>query len=85
VKLGGFRPAKINFFEPGAGLPTYVKAKGTKQNYIKYPGENYSAPFGALSDNEEEAAAAKLVKTAVLALSTKDYRRAWYNSERHRV
>lgn len=86
TKIRGFRPARIHYFEPSSNTRTYVKSKLTGLNYLKYPGESYSSPFGALADNEEEASAAALVKTAVIQIApSKDYRRAWYQSEQFRV
>lgn len=82
----GFRAARIHYFEPTSDTRTYVASKQTGLNYIKYPGESYSCPFGCVTDTQEEAAIARIVKRSVLEIDTaKDYRRAWYESERVRV
>lgn len=82
LRLTRFRPARIHLFKPSAAVPTYVKSKATGLNYIKYPGDSYSSPFGAGSNNEEESAGARAVKSALLAVYKKDYTRVWYESER---
>jgi hypothetical protein len=86
TKNSDFRPARIHLFTPDSNTRSYVKSKITGLNYIKYPGKSYSSPFGALSENEEESAAAALVKVAALeSAGNKDYKRSWYTSERFRV
>lgn len=64
-KLAKFRPAKITAFR-GTGTATYVQSKITKLYYLKYAGDTFSAPFGALSDTEEEVVGSRAVKAAVL-------------------
>lgn len=84
--IKGTAAARIHYFEPTGSTRTYVKSKQTGLHYLKYPGESYSAPFGALSDIEEELEVSRLLKVGVMAIaSSKEYRRAWVSSERIRV
>lgn len=67
IRLQGFRPAKVTAFR-GSGAAAYVQSKVTKLYYLKYTGDTFGAPFGALSDTEEELAGGTAVKTAILTL-----------------
>lgn len=60
-----FRPAKVHAFRvTGAG--TYKQSKVTKLYYIDYPGDTYSAPFGALNATEEYATAVRLIRADII-------------------
>lgn len=80
----GAKAARFHFFEPDSDNRFYQKSKQTNQYYIKYPGQSYSAPVGALSSAEEEVEALRLVKGAAVNLlaTSKAYRRFWSSSER---
>lgn len=67
TKMSGFRPAKATAFR-GTGAAAYVQSKVTKLYYLKYTGDNFSVPFGATSDAEEELAGGTAVKNAILTL-----------------
>jgi hypothetical protein len=78
-----FQAARIHYFQPNGNQPVYVQSKQTGLYYIKYGGENFSAPFGCLTDKEEENFASRQVKNAVLGIHTnKEYRRVWIDDER---
>lgn len=77
-----FRPARFSAFK-GSGAATYVQSKVTGLYYLKYEGDSYSLPFGAISDTEEEAAGSKIVKAAVLtAFGAADIKRISFTPER---
>jgi len=59
-----FRPAKVTVFK-GSGAGKYVQSKVTKLYYIKYPGDTYSAPFGAKTEAEEYQTGIKEVRTKI--------------------
>jgi hypothetical protein len=82
VRIAGFRPAKLKIFQPEAGNPTYVQSQITGLYYLKYPGENFTVPFGALNDSEEEATAARSLKGAILQSMTREYKRVSVTPEK---
>lgn len=80
--LVGFRPAKVTGFQ-GNGAAAYVQSKITKLYYLKYEGDTYSAPFGALTATEEEGEAYGLVRAAVTtAFGASDIKRISFSPER---
>lgn len=82
MRVKGFRPAKFSVFA-GNGNAVYAQSKITRQYYLKYDGDNYSIPFGASSETEEEAQGAQVVKAAINnALGDKDIKRFSYQPER---
>ncbi|NJO79168.1 MAG: hypothetical protein HC827_12035 [Cyanobacteria bacterium RM1_2_2] len=62
--LAKFRPARVSAFR-GTGAATYVQSKVTKLYYLKYEGDSFTAPIGALNAAEEEADGCRLVRTAI--------------------
>lgn len=81
-KVYDFRPARITAFR-GTGSAIYVQSKITKLYYLKYAGDNFSAPFGATSDTEEEATGGRAVKAAVLtAFGSADNKRISISPEK---
>lgn len=81
-RVKGFKPARVVVFA-GNGSASYVASKITKQYYLKYEGDSYSAPFGATTETEEEAAGARLVKSAVKTqFAAKDIIRISFQPER---
>lgn len=67
IAFGGFRPAKLAVFR-GTGAATYVPSKITKLQYLKYTGDTYTIPFGALTEAEEEAVGLDAVKGSITTL-----------------
>lgn len=65
-RVEGFRPAKVSAFR-GSGAATYQRSKVTKLYYLKYEGDTFNLPFGALTGAEEEHAGGTIVKAAVLS------------------
>ena len=81
-KYQGFRPAKVSAFS-GNGNAAYVQSKVTKLYYLKYEGNNYNAPFGALTAAEEQATGAAAVRTALLSLfGAADIKRVSFSPEK---
>ncbi len=77
-----FRPARVAAFR-GSGAAAYAQSKITKLWYLKYEGDNFSAPFGALTETEEEAAGATAVKAAIMTLfSASDIKRVSFSPEK---
>lgn len=77
-----FRPARVSVFE-GNGNATYVPSKYTKLNYLKYEGDGYSLPFGALTATEEEQDGAKAVRAGVrTTFSASDIVRVSFSPEK---
>lgn len=76
-----FRPAKVTVFK-GNGKGDYKQSKVTKLYYIKYPGETYSAPFGAKTEAEEYQTGVKEVRTkAAEDLKSADFFRISFKPE----
>lgn len=65
TKLSKFSPARVNAFF-GSGTASYAQSKVTKLWYLKYEGDSHSAPFGALTDTEEEQIGSRAVRAAVI-------------------
>lgn len=81
-KLSGFRPAKVTAFR-GSGNAAYVQSKITKLYYLKYEGDSFSAPFGALSDTEEFETGASAVRAAIVtAFASADIKRISFTPEK---
>ena len=81
-KLSKFSPAKAQVFR-GSGAASYQQSKVTKLWYLKYEGDSYSIPFGALTETEEEQTGARLVRSALLSGgSASDVNRVSIVSER---
>jgi hypothetical protein len=77
-----FKPARVSSFK-GSGTASYQQSKVTKLYYLKYEGDSYSLPFGAISETEEEATGAKVVKAAILsAFGAADIKRISFSPER---
>lgn len=82
TKLEGFKPAKVSAFR-GTGAAEYVQSKVTKLYYLKYAGDSYNAPFGALTATEEQAAGAAAVRTAIKsAFGVADVQRISFSPEK---
>jgi hypothetical protein len=80
--LANFRPARVAAFR-GTGAATYVQSKVTKLFYLKYEGDSYTAPIGALSATEEEADGCRLVRTAILGIfGAADIQRVSFSPEK---
>lgn len=62
-----FKPARVSAFK-GNGAANYVRSKVTQLFYLKYEGDSYSLPFGAINETEEEATGAKVVKAAIIGV-----------------
>lgn len=85
TKLTGYKPAKANIFRSSGGTRSYEQSKITKLWYLKYEGESFSLPFGAIADNEEESAAGATIKQTILASLTGEYSRVSISSEKIKV
>lgn len=82
TSMKGFKPARVTAFR-GSGAASYVQSKITKLYYLKYEGDSFSAPFGATSDTEEEAAGGRAVKTAILTqFASSDIKRVSISPEK---
>jgi hypothetical protein len=80
--LGKFRPARVSSFR-GTGAANYVQSKVTKLYYLKYEGDSFSAPFGALTNTEEEAVGAAAVRTAIRGIfGAADIQRVSFSPEK---
>ncbi len=66
-RLDKFRAAKVVAFR-GSGAAAYVQSKVTKLYYLKYTGDSFGIPFGAITDTEEEYAGSVIVKNAIITL-----------------
>lgn len=64
-KVSKFKPARASVFR-GSGAASYVQSKVTKLFYLKYTGDSYSIPFGAVSEGEEEQVGSRVVKAALI-------------------
>lgn len=81
-RLDKFRPAKAVGFR-GTGAAAYVQSKVTKLFYLKYTGDSFGVPFGAISDTEEEYAGSLIVKNAIITLfGAADIKRVSITAER---
>lgn len=81
-RIDKFRPAKASAFR-GTGAATYEQSKITKLYYLKYVGDSFNIPFGAVSDTEEEFAGSTIVKNAILtAFGAADIKRVSISPER---
>lgn len=81
-KMTGFRPARVSAFQ-GNGAAAYTQSKITKLYYLKYEGDSFSAPFGALTATEEEADGYRLVRAAVItAFGASDIKRISFSPEK---
>ncbi|NDJ16783.1 hypothetical protein [Myxacorys almedinensis] len=77
-----FKPARVSAFR-GSGTASYVQSKVTKLFYLKYEGDSFSLPFGALNETEEEADGARAVRVAVLSVfGSADIKRVSFSPER---
>lgn len=82
TRVVGFKPARVSAFQ-GNGAAAYVPSKITRLYYLKYEGDSFSAPFGALTATEEEQAGARLVRTAVIsAFGASDIKRISFSPEK---
>ncbi len=61
----GFRPARLSAFR-GTGAAEYAQSKVTKLWYLKYAGDSFSLPFGALTETEEQGVAARALKAQII-------------------
>lgn len=81
-KLSKFKPARVSAFR-GTGAATYVQSKVTKLFYLKYTGDSFGLPFGALTEAEEEATGAKTIRTAIIAaFGAADVKRISFSPEK---
>ncbi|QYO62785.1 hypothetical protein [Leptolyngbya sp. 7M] len=81
-RLSGFRPARVQAFQ-GNGNAAYVQSKITKLFYLKYEGDSFTAPFGALTTAEEFETGASAVRTAVVtAFGAADIKRISFTPEK---
>lgn len=81
-KITGARPAKIVIVN-SSKTGTYVSAKATKTNYLKYTTETISLPFGrGASDTESMQEAFTAIKNALPAASAESNRRVYLQPEK---
>lgn len=81
-RMAGFRPARVQAFQ-GNGNATYVQSKITKLWYLKYEGDSFTAPFGALTGNEEFETGASAVRNAIVtAFGAADIKRISFTPEK---